>query len=149
MFVDIDVMLRKHGFSFFDLLAHHYVGRSESPIVAQHLTVSEGKLGQLVSSWGQLIEGHALYLRDPIADGGPLEFERTIKLAALAEAFGQVEFAFELLAWLGKRTDVAASARATELRALEASAASEYAGLQRPGTPRSADKENSISDRKA
>ncbi len=144
MFVDIDSMLRQHGFSFFDLLAHHYVGRSESPIVAQHLTVSEGKLGQLVSSWGQLVEGHALYLRDPIADGSALEFERTVKLAALAEAFGQVEFAFELLNWLGKRIDVVANART--LHALAALAASDYARLQRPGTPAPASSENSTLD---
>jgi FkbM family methyltransferase len=147
MFVDIDVMLRKRGFSFFDLLAHHYVGRAESPIAAQHLTVSEGKLGQLVSSWGQLIEGHALYLRDPIAEGTPREFERTIKLAALAEAFGQVEFAFELLGWLGKRPDIAAGPKAEKLGDLVASATSEYARLQRPGTPRPFHTESSTSDR--
>lgn len=135
MFADIDPMLRQHGFSFFDLLAHHYVGRAESPIVAQHLTVSDGKLGQLVSTWGQLIEGHALYLRDPIAGGGALDLQRTVKLAALAEAFGQVEFAFELLNWLSRRADVATTACAEELRAVISAAAADYALLQRPGTP--------------
>jgi len=144
MFVDIDVMLRARGFSFFDLLAHHYVGRSESPIIAQHLTVSELKLGQLVSTGGQLIEGHALYLRDPIAGRAPLEFERIVKLAALAEAFGQVEFAFEVLGWLGKWPDVAVRPAAEKLRALVASGAAEYGNFQRPSTPSPASVEVSV-----
>jgi FkbM family methyltransferase len=108
MFADIDIFLRSAGFTFFDLLAHHYVGRAAAPFAAQHLTVVEAKLGQRVSAWGQLIEGHALYLRDPIApDGGEVDVIGCIKLAALAEAYGQIEFAFEVLQWLLRRPDVA------------------------------------------
>jgi FkbM family methyltransferase len=108
MFADIDAFLRGAGFTFFDLLAHHYVGRAAAPFAAQHLTLVEPRLGQRVSAWGQLIEGHALYLRDPIA---PRHSEAgvigCIKLAALAEAYGQIEFAFEVLQWLLHRPDVA------------------------------------------
>ncbi len=132
MFVDIDTLLRERGFCFFDLLAHHYVGRAESPITAQHLTVANGKLGQLVSSWGQLIEGHALYFRDPITRGDGFDFERTIKLAALTEAFGQVEFAFEVLHWLSKRENMVAGERLESLRQLLDSVTTQYQSLLRP-----------------
>jgi FkbM family methyltransferase len=131
MFVDVDALLRQRGFCFFDLLAHHYVGRAESPIAAQHLTVANGKLGQLVSSWGQLIEGHALYFRDPIMRGDGFDFERAIKLAALTEAFGQVEFAFELLHWLSKQENLVAGERLESLRQLLESATEEYQALLR------------------
>jgi FkbM family methyltransferase len=127
LFSDIDPLLRSHGFCFFDLLAHHYVGRSAAPVVAQHLRVANGQLGQLVSGWGQLIEGHALYLRDPMDRKKPLDFERTIKLAALAEAFGQVELAFELLVWLGAHPNI--GERGAQLRHLLHAAEADYAGL--------------------
>ena len=131
MFVDIDAMLREHGFSFFDLLAHHYVGRAASPIAAQHLVVADGKLSQLVSPWGQLVEGHALYFRDPIADVAQLGFRQIVKLAALAEAFGQIEFAFELLDWLSARADVADRSWAESLRQIIEGAIPEYNSLLR------------------
>jgi FkbM family methyltransferase len=108
MFADIDAFLRGAGFTFFDLLAHHYVGRAAAPLAAQHLTLVEARLGQRVSAWGQLIEGHALYLRDPIAPGSrEAGVIGCIKLVALAEAYGQIEFAFEVLQWLLHRPDVA------------------------------------------
>jgi FkbM family methyltransferase len=118
LFSDIDRYLNSRGFAFFDLLAHHYVGRSASPVHARHLVVAEPKLGQLVSSWGQLIEGHALYLRDPVAKGTAhqMSASRVIKLAVFAEAFGQIEFAFELLDWLSSRRDVIETTLALKLR---------------------------------
>jgi hypothetical protein len=106
-FSDVDVFLRARGFVFFDLLAHHYIGRADSPIAQQHLKSVRPKLGQLVSAWGQLIEGHALYLRDPIAehpDGPPdgAAARRALKLACVAEIYGQIEYAFELAAWASR-----------------------------------------------
>jgi hypothetical protein len=119
MFIDIDAFLRRAGFTFFDLLAHHYVGRAAAPVTAQHLTLIEPKLGQRISAWGQLIEGHALYLRDPIAPGaGRLDAARALKLAGLAEAYGQIEFAFEVLDWLVHHPDVSAGALESRLRRL-------------------------------
>jgi hypothetical protein len=102
-FSDIDRFLRDRGFTFFDLLAHHYVGRATSPIVAQHLRSAAPALGQLVSSWGQLVEGHALYFRDPINGPRQDSLARVIKLICIAEIYGQVEYAFELLNWLTAR----------------------------------------------
>jgi FkbM family methyltransferase len=133
MFTDIDRFLRAHGFSFFDLLAHHYVGRAAAPIAAQHLIVAEPKLGQLVSSWGQLVEGHALYFRDPVAIHDPenLPARRILKLAALAEAFGQVEYAFELLDALATDLNATDLAMAAAVRAACSNATAQYNQLRR------------------
>ena len=108
LFSDTDVLLREKGFTFFDLLAHHYIGRATSPVEAQHLLTSNPTLGLQVSVWGQLVEGHALYLVDPIASENPLLLSpsRVLKLAALSEAWGQIEYAYELLHWLKEREDV-------------------------------------------
>ncbi len=133
MFVDIDVFLRERGFAFFDLLAHHYIGRAASPIAAQHLTVASGKLSQLVSEWGQLIEGHAIYFRDPIGGRRQFDFVRTVKLAALAEAYGQVEYAFELLDWLRTRAASVGDDKAEKLKSVLDDAAEQYRGLLRRG----------------
>lgn len=108
LFGDVDSFLRGAGFTFFDLLAHHYVGRAASPFTARHAPSAEGQLGQLRSSWGQLIEGHALYLRDPLAAATAAAPRQdlnhaTLRLAVVADVFGQTEFALELLAWLQDR----------------------------------------------
>ena len=129
MFSDIDAFLRKQGFSFFDLLAHHYVGRAASPVAAQHLAIVEPKLGQLVTAWGQLVEGHALYFRDPLgtAAAPTMSPDNLIRLAALAEAWGQIEFAFEVLDALSRHPDLAGTPRAREIRALIDDGAADYA----------------------
>jgi FkbM family methyltransferase len=131
MFSDVHRFLAARHFAFFDLLAHHYVGRSTAPIAAQHLVVAEPKLGQLVSQWGQLVEGHALFLRDPLGDRDlqRLDVSRVVKLAAFAEAFGQIEFAFELLNWIADRDDVIDTPLATTLRDLITASAREYEDL--------------------
>jgi FkbM family methyltransferase len=116
MFSDIDTWLREHGFVFFDLIAHHYVGRAASPFTARHCLGLKPHWGQQVSFWGQLVEGHALYLRDPIAAPLPVEespdtlVRNLLKLACFAEIFGQVEYAFELLGWLKDRALAAGNA---------------------------------------
>ena len=124
-FSDTDRFLRAKGFTFFDLLAHHYIGRADAPIAAQHLAVVEPKLGQLVSSWGQLVEGHALYLKDPV-DSGELELTRIIKLIAIAEAFGQIEYAFELLGWLAAKVKSTDSPLSEACRQLLSDGADRY-----------------------
>jgi FkbM family methyltransferase len=137
-FSDIDAFLRRAGFTFFDLVAHHYVGRAAAPVVVQHLPGFVGRLGQLVSSWGQLIEGHSLYLRDPVdADGSSgltaLDTNQTIKLAVIAEVFGQVEFAFEVSQWLAARLRAAGDqAQAAALTAAVDTAAALYRGDAAP-----------------
>jgi hypothetical protein len=124
-FSDIDIFLRKEGFVFFDLLAHHYIGRADSPIAQQHFKSMNPKLGQLTSAWGQLIEGHALYLRDPnhANPHGPKSEQdavRALRLACIAEIYGQIEFAFELIKWANKNYQTGA------LNMIEESAANLY-----------------------
>ncbi len=137
LFHDVDRFLGEAGFTFFDLLAHHYVGRVESPIAAQHLSIVEPKLGQLVSSWGQLVEGHALYLRDPIGrPSAAMPFARVLKLIALAETWGQIEFAFELLAWLNRASDLVDGPTAERVQTIIERGADEYLSYLRPGVPR-------------
>ncbi|MBL8705067.1 MAG: FkbM family methyltransferase [Rhodospirillales bacterium] len=131
-FSDIDTFLRNAGFTFFDFLAHHYIGRADSPVVAQHLPGGTGRLGQLVSTWGQLVEAHGFYLRDPIARGAggnarPMPAARAIKLMVIAEVFGQVEYAFELGRWLAQRPETQDDLAANLRRSLDLAAA-EYLG---------------------
>lgn len=102
LFGDIDSFMRSHGFQFFDFIGPLHAGRNDSPITTRIFP----KLGP---RHGQLVEAHALYLRDPAgeADGESVVYDfglsRLLKLAALAELFGQVEYAFELLVWGAKR----------------------------------------------
>jgi FkbM family methyltransferase len=107
-FSDIDAFLRAHRFTFFDLIGHHYMGRARSPITARHAP-------GLYPLWGQLIEGHGIYLKDPIElerRGVPqdLPLAKALKLASFAEIFGQNEYAFELLDWLKARQERAGDA---------------------------------------
>jgi FkbM family methyltransferase len=99
-FSDIDAFLRRKGFHFFDLLGLHNMGRAESPVTSMHTP-------GLNPYQGQLTEAHALYFRDPIVSrtdlDGNFPFTRFLKLASIAEIYGQVEYAFELLGWLSRR----------------------------------------------
>jgi FkbM family methyltransferase len=101
MFSDIDPFMRAHGFEFCDLIGPHYMGRARSPLTAQH----RGFGAQV----GQVIEAHAVYLRDPIADeakGRPLDHfpvKQILKLAAFAEMYRDPEYGFELLEWCRER----------------------------------------------
>jgi len=103
-FSDLDVFLRSDGFHFFDLLGLHNMGRANSPITSMHTP-------GLNPYQGQLIEAHALYFRDPIASPTDLDGNftpgRLLKLASIAEIYGQVEYAFELLDWLPRRLTAA------------------------------------------
>ncbi len=97
-FSDIDAFLRTNNFAFFDLIGLHYMGRASSPVTTRHLP-------GLYPLWGQLIEAHGVYFKDPIdmaARGVSIDhFDRNklLKLACLSEIFGQIEYAFELLIW--------------------------------------------------
>lgn len=101
-FADIDVFLRQHDFMFFDLIGHHCIGREGSPITAYHAP-------GLFPLFGQLIEGHGVYFKDPIdmvqrgVDISHLSLPKLLKLVCFAEIYGQIEYAFELLYWLGER----------------------------------------------
>lgn len=102
MFSDIDSYLRRAGFEFFDLINFHQVGRVASPFTAQHSP------SYRATSMGQLIEAHALYLRDPFTapeKWGWANPSWPAKLACVAEAFGQAEFAFEVLSEMARHDE--------------------------------------------
>ena len=99
-FADVDAFLRRAGFHFFDLIGLHNMGRAESSVTSMHTP-------GLNPYQGQLIEAHGLYFRDPIASHASFDGNSAVadvlKLASIAEIYGQVEYAFELLGWLSRR----------------------------------------------
>lgn len=106
-FSDIDCFLRRAGFSFFDLIAPQYIKPVDSPVLTT-------KCPGIDQQWarGHLIEGHAVYFRDSVGwkrGHEPLDisdsWQRLLKLAAFAEIWGQIEFAFEVLGWLRGQLD--------------------------------------------
>ena len=98
-FSDIDSYLRSRGFKFFDMVGLHCVGRANSAITEFHMP-------GLYPLLGQLIEALSIYFRDPIdceRRGEGLEqfsLFKILQLICFAEVFGQIEYAFELLARL-------------------------------------------------
>lgn len=122
MFSDIDAVLRRAGFEFFDIIASHYMGRDRSPVTARQYP-------GLFGLYGHMVEAHVLYLRDPIrlaqTDSAWLshfDLDRALKLVAIAEIYHQVEYAIELLFWLeeffGGKGDGAAAAQIAGIRGL-------------------------------
>ncbi len=103
LFGDVYKFISDAGFQMFDIVGMNRVARTRSPI---HIT--EDRIFVVDGTWPhhQFLEGHFFYLRDPIAsddawtEGCRFSFEQCIKLACLAETFGQIEYAFEMLEWL-------------------------------------------------
>jgi FkbM family methyltransferase len=104
LFGEVYEFLRAAGFSMFDVVGTNLVARTRSPI---HVT--DDHVFSVRGIWPrhQLLEGHFFYLRDPILSAGNWSsgsaspsLQQCIKLACIAEVFGQIEFAFELLSWI-------------------------------------------------
>jgi FkbM family methyltransferase len=103
LFGEVYDFLNNAGFCMFDVAGINRVARTRSPI---HLT--EDKIFVVDGLWPhhQFLEGHFLYLRDPIGESdywdeqSSWSLEKCVKLACLAETFGQVEYAFEILDWI-------------------------------------------------
>jgi FkbM family methyltransferase len=103
LFSDLDQFVRAQGFTFFDFLAPNQVGRKRSPLylnVPQHIGIFR---------WPskQIFEGHFLWLRDPLASPAAFSNEQLLKLVCIAEVYGQVEYAFELLDLVRERAALA------------------------------------------
>lgn len=95
-FADVDQLLRQQGFHFFDMLAPNTIGRHSMPF--------EPRSDEASRFWRwpsrQLFEAHFLYLRDPIRDQEKdMPDEKLAKLVCIAEIWGQLEYAFDLLNW--------------------------------------------------
>lgn len=98
-FADVDIWIRSQGFVLFDMNGIKRGTQYDTPVVAPrgHPTLS-----------GQLACANAIYFRDPLVEGArPMTTEATLKLAAIAEVHGQVEFAFELLRAVARSGDSA------------------------------------------
>ena len=105
------------------------MGRARSPITARHAP-------GLYPLWGQLIEGHGIYFKDPIdlqMRGLPTDhftLAKLLKLVGFAEMFGQNEYAFELLEWLVARQHRLSDTAGVELvNSILASAESRYRSI--------------------
>jgi FkbM family methyltransferase len=108
--------IEQAGFCMFDVVGMNRVARVRSPI---HIT--EDKIFVVSGLWPhhQFFEGHFFYLRDPLCVGdewnegrGP-SIEKCFKLACLAEVFGQIEYAFEVLDWIAAAPSATRVASAT------------------------------------
>lgn len=110
LFAEVDVFARDAGFTFFDFMWPHWLGR-----VANVGMPGEVEPGRRV---GQCIEGHALYLRDPIARGDKCKWPREDlhRLAVIAETYDQIEFAGEVLSFSPEVADLSAELRERWLR---------------------------------
>lgn len=121
LFADVDTFLRRRDFTFYNLeWSHailHYAGRVASPI--QVVFPTNPLIG--AQGAGQFFTSNALYFRDPLDPLWPADWTisatKLLKLAALAETCGQVEYAFELVAYAGDQAQrLGDAARAAELR---------------------------------
>ncbi len=98
LFSDIDPVLRRAGFEFFDLLAPNVCGFLQTPVrfqPSQDLLMWRG--------WrSKIFEGHFLYFRDPLAriENRTMPADKILRLACAAEVYGHVEYAFALLSFL-------------------------------------------------
>ncbi|WP_445636135.1 Methyltransferase FkbM domain-containing protein [Nostoc sp. DSM 114161] len=89
LFADIDVFLREHGFTLFDLETN-YRHRARSPIGSTHRR-------------GQLLWGDAYYLQDPIRENANFQIKepsKILKLACIADVLGFPDYSLELLEYL-------------------------------------------------
>jgi FkbM family methyltransferase len=105
LFGEVYEFLRKAGFCMFNIVGMNRVARTRSPI---HIT--EDLIFVVDGTWPlhQMLEGHFFYVRDPIAESDSwdetvaMSLDKCVKLACLAEMFGQIEYAFEILDWIAR-----------------------------------------------
>jgi FkbM family methyltransferase len=136
LFGEVYEFIRRSGFTMFDIIGMNLVARTRSAI---HLT--EDQIYSRRHTWPrhQFFEGHFLYLKDPIlaADqwhaNSAFPLEKVLKVACLAEIFGQSEFAFELLAWLSDSPEAASISRS--LKEIIKDAAAHYRSIPMGGPP--------------
>lgn len=85
LFSDVDSFLRPYGFVLFDLSRHRY-RRSSAP--------------RSILTKGQLLYGHAVYMRDYKLLTGVDAWLKTIKLIMIADFFRFRDYAYEMAAHL-------------------------------------------------
>ena len=93
LFSDIDIALRNHGFSLFDIMSLHRDYRRNGPLVSKYHP-------------GQLVWGDAFYFRDLIRSDINQHMrtpDRIFKLACIADGMNFTDYAMELLVYLTTR----------------------------------------------
>ena len=90
-FHNTDRLLRAHGFELFGLTGYNY---SNTALPAAFAT---GVVGP--TAFGRILQGDALYFRDPAGDAGPgaLSATKLLKLACMFELFDLPDCAAEIL----------------------------------------------------
>lgn len=133
VFSDIDVFMRRNGFSLYELRGLKRNFQYDSPIECRN------EKGELM---GQVACADAIYLRDFFEyPSFPLGVEKTLKLIVAAEINGQVDYAFELLHHLRRTSDttesrhtlddiIALATNAYELRATMMAGSQRLKGLE-------------------
>lgn len=91
LFADVDVYARSHGFELFDLSRYRY-RRAGAP--------------KDISTIGQIVYGHALYLRSYRTIQGDDAWIRIIKLIMIADYFGLYDYAYEMIDHLEKQPNL-------------------------------------------
>jgi FkbM family methyltransferase len=89
LFSDIDPFIRSQGFMLFDLSRHRY-RRKASP--------------RELATNGQLLYGHAVYMKDYKNLSGPDAWIKTIKLIMISDFLGIRDYAFEMIEHLMKQS---------------------------------------------
>lgn len=94
LFADCDIILRNAKFSFFSFFDLLHVGRTKSSLLS-----NEEHSVFCLKQNGQMISADALYLRDPLhyRDDDSFTWVKLLKLAIIADLFGQVDYACEIL----------------------------------------------------
>lgn len=96
LWTDVDTYLRGKGLQYIDIISSGIANRQMSPI---HSPPGERNTE---GCWprAQSLSGQMLWFKDPIAQASLISNEKVIKLACIAECYGYIEVAFELLTWL-------------------------------------------------
>jgi FkbM family methyltransferase len=109
-FSELDLFLKGHGFSLFDLEFHHH-SRIALPYPGlQHYRRSNGELFFAYTTRGQVQDGNALYLRDLLRPPGRALIDEVsatavLKMCAVMEIFSLNDCAAELLLVARERID--------------------------------------------
>lgn len=85
LFSDVDAFVRSCGFVLFDLSRHRY---------------RRGSAPRTLATSGQLVYGHAYYMKDYRLISGPDAWLHILKLSMVADYFGAFDYAYEMVKYL-------------------------------------------------
>jgi hypothetical protein len=137
-FGDVDNFLKEKGFYLFDILAPNIVGYKNEYLYHHPVRL----LANHNFPKKQLFEAHVLYLKNPLIDaqdsqinhagGGEglkpqfFSIDKILKLAIIAEGYGQLEYSFALIEWLVNKSPELSDESKHELKRIANDAATYY-----------------------